>query len=639
MDINPLYELRARLKNALISGTDLIAEDFRLKRAAEAMKPLEAVSPVFAKIGQLMAALLADGCEDRPGMLLDALTLVDAVICTQGTVAVPGEIEEIKSPEWGSAVTNAPYSVLHTLLDALANSGNGRYSYVVDTHTEHPELFEDYRIKHALVKALGASYAELAEQAAAWLSESGEAVVPLLKSGFDPKGKREMVRRVSLIETICGSRENDFYREMLPQAEKDVKGALIYALRHTEDNAELLIELTKTERGSSKKMALWALAAMEHGEAKRFWEEYTEKKPEEALTYLVESQAGWACRLTAISFKKLLEPWAGAASDQELPQKTAAQLTACLIAMPGKTGSDICECYRIAADIKDRLERPVAGDKNNWAIAGLPGGQAYARISFQDAVPQILQYSLCVEPDQELGDLAVRLYEAHGKRYFAAAFTARLLFASEEEFREWTEREIYKRTLTGKTLKKEMTAELVRVLGSVIWDEKQGKYILIVRKSSPADGQIRTLKHVLPWSADGYLTELAMNISYHTLDAVLGMWIQPDNEAYCQRLGGYFYKRARTETDNRMYLSLLAKCRWSECAGLAVKFFGGKVRSAWEVRYYLSQMPGDAAARLKETEAVYELAKQGKLKGVKLVESLEEYMEELKTERAAEGLS
>ena len=36
---------------------------------------------------------------------------------------------------------------------------------------------------------------------------------------------------------------------------------------------------------------------------------------------------------------------------------------------------------------------------------------------------------------------------------------------------------------------------------------------------------------------------------------------------------------------------------------------------------------------------MYELAKQGKLKGVKLVESLEEYMEELKTERAAEGLS
>ena len=97
----------------------------------------------------------------------------------------------------------------------------------------------------------------------------------------------------------------------LKQTDNLLWSTLIYALRHAEDNAELLIELTKTERGSSKKMALWALAAMEHGEAKRFWEEYTEKKPEEALTYLVESQAGWACRLTAISFKKLLEPWAG----------------------------------------------------------------------------------------------------------------------------------------------------------------------------------------------------------------------------------------------------------------------------------------------------------------------------------------
>lgn len=637
MDINPLYELRARLKNALISGTDLIAEDFRLKRAAEAMKPLEAASPVFLRIGQLMAALTADGCEDRPGMLLDALTLVDAVICTQGTVTVPGEIEEIKSPEWGSAVTNAPYSVLHTLLDALANSGNGRYSYVVDTHTEHPELFEDYRVKHALVKALGASYAELAEQAAVWLSESGEAVVPLLKSGFDPKGKREMVRRVSLIETICGSRENDFYREMLPQSEKDVKGALIYALRHTEDNTELLIELTKTERGSSKKMALWALASMEHEKAERFWEEYTEKKPEEALTYLAESQAAWACRLTAEGFKRALEPWAGAAPEKELSQKTAAQLTACLMALPGKTGSDICECYRIAADVKDGLERPVAGSKNNWTITGLPGGHAYTGVLFQDAVPQILQYSLCVKPDQELGELAVSLYETHGKRYFAAAFTARLLFASEEECREWTEHAIYKRTLTGRTLKKEMTAELVGVLGSVLWDEKQGNYVLMVRKSSPADGQACTIKHVLPWPADGYLTELVMNISYHTLDAVLGRWIQPDQEAYCQRLGAYFYNRARAETDNRMYLSLLTRCGWTECAGLAVKYFGGKVRSAWEIRYYLSQMPGDVSARLKETEAVYELAKQGKIKGVKLVEGLEEYMEELKTESAAAG--
>ena len=62
MDMNPIYELRGRLRAAAIAGTGLLSEDFRLKRAAEAMKPLEASSPVFAKIGQLMNALLSPDC-------------------------------------------------------------------------------------------------------------------------------------------------------------------------------------------------------------------------------------------------------------------------------------------------------------------------------------------------------------------------------------------------------------------------------------------------------------------------------------------------------------------------------------------------------------------------------------------------
>ena len=46
MDTKPIYELRARLRAAAIAGASLLAEDFRLKRAAEAIKPLEASSPV-----------------------------------------------------------------------------------------------------------------------------------------------------------------------------------------------------------------------------------------------------------------------------------------------------------------------------------------------------------------------------------------------------------------------------------------------------------------------------------------------------------------------------------------------------------------------------------------------------------------
>ena len=61
MDITPIYELRDRLRTAMIAGTNLLAEDFRLKRAVEAMAPLEKAAPVFAKVGELCRSLIATG--------------------------------------------------------------------------------------------------------------------------------------------------------------------------------------------------------------------------------------------------------------------------------------------------------------------------------------------------------------------------------------------------------------------------------------------------------------------------------------------------------------------------------------------------------------------------------------------------
>lgn len=122
MDITPIYELRERLKAGAIAGTDLITEDFRLKRAVEAMAPLEAAAPLFAKVGEMARAVIAPECPDRSEALLDAITLVDAVLCTQGAVAVNGPLEPIEITASGEAV-NAPYSTLAVLLDALTGTG------------------------------------------------------------------------------------------------------------------------------------------------------------------------------------------------------------------------------------------------------------------------------------------------------------------------------------------------------------------------------------------------------------------------------------------------------------------------------------------------------------------------------------
>lgn len=687
MDIAPLYELRVRLKNAVISGSELLSEDFRLERAVLDIKPLEAASPVFAKIGQLLSLLLSKDCKDRPGTLLDAITLVDAVICTQGVVSVSGELEKIHTYNSGSAVTNAPYSVLIKLLDALGNSGGGRYAYVIDTRKEHPELFEDYRVKHALVKALGASYAELAEEVTSWLKESDASIIPLLKDGFDPKGKKEMVRRLQVIEAIAKEDENDFYLEQLKNAQKDVKNELIYALRYTKQNLSLLSELLKTEKGAAKKMAYWALASMEHEEAREFWTAYVEKNPKEGIAYLAESNAVWASELVAKKFKEQLEPWVSVGKEPvvgSLTKRTVEILRACILALPGKTGESICECYKMAAQIGWNLDRPIEGEKVIWSVRDLMPYFYNGSGTFKEIIPQIMCQTLQMTADQSLGETAIEIWNTQEKsqrmRWFASAFTAQILFHTEKECREWAEHFIYKNSaIWGKVVESQQVKQEIEKVFRHIWreeelsqvlkktnarvlqnycssiyyredmemlsenvisDTKEDAYVIWTQRQSPVNGQAETFRQSLPFSSvEGYLTDLVMDCKDRTLDMHLGHWIQPNHPEYCKRLEQYFYHRAKVVDNNLDYLRLLKKCGSTQCAGLAEKFFAsGKSIAVWEAQMYLKELPGGWKEKLKEIQTVRSKVKSGKIKirNSKIVDIFDTYIDELKTIGAGE---
>ena len=103
MNLNAVYELKDRLETAVIAGVNLIQEDFRLKRAVEQTAPLATVSPVLKKIYVSCQKLLGEECQDREGLLLDTLSLVDAVCVTQGGLQTEGEMqrEDRDRPEPG----------------------------------------------------------------------------------------------------------------------------------------------------------------------------------------------------------------------------------------------------------------------------------------------------------------------------------------------------------------------------------------------------------------------------------------------------------------------------------------------------------------------------------------------------------
>ena len=153
MNLQPLYDVKARLEQAAIAGTGLLAEDFRLKRAAESFRPLAAASPVFAKIDAGLGKLLAAPQEQRSGLLLDLLALVDAVAYTQGRTGIEGELAPL--PRGSGVYRQISYGQINPLLTALTTTGGGRMEIIQSAWENHPEFFEDYRVLPAVVAGVG----------------------------------------------------------------------------------------------------------------------------------------------------------------------------------------------------------------------------------------------------------------------------------------------------------------------------------------------------------------------------------------------------------------------------------------------------------------------------------------------------
>ena len=285
--LQPLYDVKERLEYAAVAGTGLLGEDFRLRRSAEAMKPLAAASPVFGKIFAGLDQLLAAPADRRPGLLLDVLSLVDAVAYTQGTSGLAGDMRDL--PTVGGAYREISYNQLTPLLTALTTTGSGRLEVIQTNWETHPEYFSDFRILPALVNGLGDSYGEISNYNAEILKNLGPIVLPLLKADFDPAGKRGMARRVEVIAAVEGDGATSWLQAILPEAKKDVRTAVLATLGNDTRNTGLLLELAKTERGSNREAVLASLGKQNGEEVRSFWAEEL-KKNGDSVKFLRDSR-------------------------------------------------------------------------------------------------------------------------------------------------------------------------------------------------------------------------------------------------------------------------------------------------------------------------------------------------------------
>ena len=265
-----LNELQERLHACAIAGLNVIGEDFRLARALKQLAQAQASSPVLARIYQTAAPLADPACADKASVLLDAITLVDAVVLTQAGCGVQGELEPMAAGCPGID-SGARYSELSALYTALTTRGSGRYEILRTALDENRPALRDFRLMEALAGALGDSYSEIADLAARILSTMPQAV-PLLKRGLDPASKKkDMVRRIDIIQAAAGARENALYLRLAEEGSTVIQEAAVRALRHDPANIPLLIEYVGKAKGGVRSAALEALSQMRGGQVDAFW--------------------------------------------------------------------------------------------------------------------------------------------------------------------------------------------------------------------------------------------------------------------------------------------------------------------------------------------------------------------------------
>ena len=605
MNLQALYDLKERLEYAAIAGTGLMQEDFRLCRAVAGLAPLAGVNPVFGKIGAAAKALLNAPQEERTTRLLDVLSLVDAVVYTQGVSNISGEMVPAE-PGMGT-YAEASYGQLQPLLTALSGCGSGRTLLIQKCYGEHPEYFSDFRVLPSVVKALGDNYGELADFITAILMKQGAAIIPLLKDGFDPAGKMEMTRRVRLIAKLAGESENDWFVSILPDCKKDVREAVIQALSLCQDNRQLLLDLCQSERGKMKEAALRSLSVMEDQACIDFLRKEIQKKPEN-VGFLKGVGSIIAADLAAEAMQKKLEVFL---EDNEVYDQSELEVLIRLTSViAGKYSPRVAQLWHWIAQRMDQFAQ-IVPEKN----------VRNCDFSVAEHLQKTFLQTILWNSQPEMTQLAKSLAAENREWFLCGGFLADMAVVSAQQLYEKYASMIVRNGL----LKRESEAErgdriqIMRGLSAIRWSAQLHSYYVAFTRFDALTGNttnsIRKLDGVDPgWirlltdpnvNEDGAVYNLSLSDHYRkvepAIDWVISWLIDGENPEVCDLAGAWLYRWTKVTGKFNYHFTDLIVCGWRNWHGLLSHCVGkqGEV-SYYGIMEWIQRLPVSNAEKAEE---------------------------------------
>ena len=266
MSIPLLAQASQELRRLAIAGAPLSKDDFRVKRLIDPLKQSGERAPVFGKVAQLLEALINSNANDAAAKLLKSITLVNAILYTQGQIGCSGERKDLPDSPLTFDETAVSARLIKPVIEALTTVGSGRWEIV--NNAWERGLFSDPRLIDVSIAALNDHYGELAEFMASTVVPSfGPSAVPLLKDGLDFKGDRWHSRRLQAIGKISGMEDWDYYHQAIEEGNAHIRVAAVQCLADFTEAISTLKELTEDKSIEVRSAALEALSKHDDGDA------------------------------------------------------------------------------------------------------------------------------------------------------------------------------------------------------------------------------------------------------------------------------------------------------------------------------------------------------------------------------------
>lgn len=311
MSIAILNEVSSEVRRLAIAGSVVAPGDFRLKKLIEPLKKLGEKAPVFARVADCADQVINATDKTASTALLELAALVNSIMYTQGKTEVDGEFSNLPPSPIKMQKTQTSARILKPLIDALTNTGSGRFEQIKEAHELN--LFCDLRLVKPALQALDDPYTEIREYIAdKVLPMFGVAIFDELRNTFDLQGKAGHGRRLRVMHRIAPQASRDLVMKALEEGSKDVKLAAIECLGDLEEDLSFLLEQTKARSKEVRAAALLSLSRLSSPEAQNVLLKTLETKDADLLLRPANEIAPKALSAAALEyaskdFENLLE--------------------------------------------------------------------------------------------------------------------------------------------------------------------------------------------------------------------------------------------------------------------------------------------------------------------------------------------